>query len=140
VPTKSALLKWRQLNVEKSKGKSLLLFNFGSAGYPSSSLPAMLFRFTTEIKERLGLRNKVEVLPESLRRFFNFWLRTANAAVLDPIGAGSDGMINNIIMVVEGLDAMAGPAQEEIQLWIPKQFPSNIKMIITMAPESYHQL
>ena len=110
VGKKTLLVKWMEYHQEKikKKTKDIILLHFATTGGNNSNYFFAIYRFLIKLREMLDIKQKVELMEEKLRSYFEYWLSVCNIAldkqVVNDAVCEKSIIYDKIILVIEGID------------------------------------
>lgn len=82
---KTLLVKWLLYHKKNSQTtyplQDIILPYFVTASEKKSNYFFAIFRFLMQLREKLNIKQKVELLEEKLRQFFGYWLDVCNRKI-----------------------------------------------------------
>jgi hypothetical protein len=137
VGKKTLLVKWMEYHrkVTKSKFDDLIIAHFATTGGNNANFYYAIYKILTKLRDKFDIEQKVELLEEKLRIYFDYWLgvcndklkyttthhhRTSSFPHFRRRQIVNDSMI---ILIFEGIDAFHDLDTGEeslVSFWLPK--------------------
>ncbi|CAD8193095.1 unnamed protein product [Paramecium octaurelia] len=139
---KTLLVKWMEYHARNKKGRypDFIIPHFATQSGKNSNYYYAIYRILIKLREALNIKQKVELLEEKLRRFFQYWLEICSRQLDQQIINGAPIIYDKVILVFEGIDnfreLLDMHREANVNFWLPKYFPTNIKVIVTAERQS----
>ncbi|CAD8209657.1 unnamed protein product [Paramecium pentaurelia] len=139
---KTLLVKWMEYHARNKKGRypDFIIPHFATQSGKNSNYYYAIYRILIKLREALNIKQKVELLEEKLRRYFQYWLEICSRQLEQQIINGAPIIYDKVILVFEGIDnfreILDMHREANVNFWLPKYFPSNIKVIVTAERQS----
>jgi hypothetical protein len=137
-PTKTILASWREMHGSaKNQQRDIIIEHYFSLGWPNQDPAYALFSIMARLKSALSLRSVIQVEPERIRTSFRNWLQACHEAIDQQDLVPSLSGIQSILLVMEGLDRITFRDIADPMMWLPKSYPSRVRMIFTVQEPAY---
>ncbi|CAD8126406.1 unnamed protein product [Paramecium sonneborni] len=139
---KTLLVKWMEYHARNKKGRypDFIIPHFATQSGKNSNYYYAIYRILIKLREALNIKQKVELLEEKLRRYFQYWLEICSRQLEQQIINGAPIIYDKVILVFEGIDnfreILDMHREANVNFWLPKYFPTNIKVIVTAEKQS----
>ncbi|CAD8127534.1 unnamed protein product [Paramecium sonneborni] len=139
---KTLLVKWMEYHIINKKGRhpDIIIPHFAIHSQNNSNYYYAIYRILIKLRQALNIKLKVELLEEKLRTYFQYWLEICSRQLKQQIINGSPIVYDRIILIFEGIDNFRDildmHKEVNVNFWLPKYFPSNIKVIVTANKQS----
>ncbi|CAD8212015.1 unnamed protein product [Paramecium pentaurelia] len=139
---KTLLVKWMEYHARNKKGRypDFIIPHFATQSGKNSNYYYAIYRILIKLREALNIKQKVELLEEKLRRYFQYWLEICSRQLEQQIINGAKIIYDKVILVFEGIDnfreILDMHREANVNFWLPKYFPTNIKVIVTAERQS----
>ncbi|CAD8174304.1 unnamed protein product [Paramecium pentaurelia] len=139
---KTLLVKWMEYHARNKKGRypDFIIPHFATQSGKNSNYYYAIYRILIKLREALNIKQKVELLEEKLRRYFQYWLEICSRQLEQQIINGAEIIYDKVILVFEGIDnfreILDMHREANVNFWLPKYFPTNIKVIVTAERQS----
>ncbi|CAK89279.1 unnamed protein product (macronuclear) [Paramecium tetraurelia] len=125
---------------EQQRYPDFIIPHFATQSGKNSNYYYAIYRILIKLREALNIKQKVELLEEKLRRFFQYWLEICSRQLDQQIINGAPIIYDKVILVFEGIDnfreLLDMHREANVNFWLPKYFPTNIKVIVTAERQS----
>lgn len=133
---KTLLVKWMEYHQENAQKPhpDITLLHFASNGGNNANFYFAIYRFLNKLRELLDIRQKVELLEEKLRVYFQYWLNVCSNSLTKQVLDDKQDTYDKIILVIEGTDKFIDQqtnSEALVSYWLPKFFPNRIRVIVT---------
>ena len=111
-----------------------MITHFASMGGNSCNYSYAIYTLLIKLREAFNINQKVELVEETLRKFFYYWLDLCSRKMKENVIY--DG---NVIVVLEGIENFYDPetkSESSLKFWLPKNLPENVRFIVTASPDS----